>query len=250
MKRKSLTMILCLLTCLSLVGVGFAAWVISSGDSEFVSGNITVDTVTDRRFNIADVADPDNVYYGLTQDTAKIAEYNISNPWLVNNTSGSKENLVISFDVVISSNSELVSEVDPANTGEALWEEHSDISINFAIAAGQDAWDAALAGKAIAEPKVEKTVKSADSSSITYTVTLTFYWGEAFDPSRNTTAGTGDADSTNNLNPYLFYNEKTSGGVFVRDVETWGDDAKAKLQLVEALGAVKYNVTINVTPAA
>ena len=250
MKRKSLTMILCLLTCLSLVGVGFAAWVISSGDTETVTGNITVDTVSDRRFNIADVNDPENVYYGLTQDTAKIAAYKIDKPWLNNNTADSKENLVITFDVVISCNSPLVSEENPANTGEALWQEHSDISINFAIAEGQTAWDAALAGKAIAEPKVEKTFKSADSSSITYTVTLTFYWGEAFDPSRNTTAGTGDTDSTNNLNPYLFYNEKTSEGKFVRDVKTWGDDAKAKLELVEALGAVKYNVTINVTPAA
>ena len=56
MKRKSLTMILCLLTCLSLVGVGFASWVISSSDEQVVNGNIVVDTVTDNRIELSVVA--------------------------------------------------------------------------------------------------------------------------------------------------------------------------------------------------
>ena len=53
MKRKTLTLVLCLLTVMSLVGVGFASWVINANASEDVSGNIVVDTVSDERYNIS-----------------------------------------------------------------------------------------------------------------------------------------------------------------------------------------------------
>lgn len=52
MKRKTMTMLLCLLTVLSIVGVGFASWVITAEATEIRTGNIVVDTVTDERLSI------------------------------------------------------------------------------------------------------------------------------------------------------------------------------------------------------
>ena len=88
MKRKTLTMVLCLLTCLSLVGVGFASWVISSGDTEKLTGNIQVDTVTDHRFTFGEAAlgEEDIIYFGMNDNTE------IPGAWLTN-TEVKKENL-------------------------------------------------------------------------------------------------------------------------------------------------------------
>ena len=55
MKRRSLTLVLCLLATLSLASVGFAAWVISAGDIENATGQINVDTVTDNRIMISEI---------------------------------------------------------------------------------------------------------------------------------------------------------------------------------------------------
>lgn len=54
MKRRSLTLVVCLLATLSLASVGFAAWVISAGDVEYAKGNINVETVNDERVFIDD----------------------------------------------------------------------------------------------------------------------------------------------------------------------------------------------------
>ena len=52
MKRRTLTIVVGLLLTLSLVGVGFASWVISAKDEETIIGNVEVQTVTDRRLDI------------------------------------------------------------------------------------------------------------------------------------------------------------------------------------------------------
>ena len=64
MKRKTLTLVLCLLTVMSLVGVGFASWVISADTSVEETGKIVVDTVTDNRLTleVGTVANKDIVF--------------------------------------------------------------------------------------------------------------------------------------------------------------------------------------------
>ncbi len=52
MKRKTLTLTLSLLVCLSLIGVGFASWIITSNNQESLSGNIVIDSVEDKRLNV------------------------------------------------------------------------------------------------------------------------------------------------------------------------------------------------------
>ena len=56
MKRRSLTLVVCLLATLSLASVGFAAWVISAGDTEQMTGSFLVEDVTDERYEIRNLS--------------------------------------------------------------------------------------------------------------------------------------------------------------------------------------------------
>ena len=52
MKRKTITLVVYMLVCISLVSVGFAAWVITGGESKDATGNVTASTVTDKSIDI------------------------------------------------------------------------------------------------------------------------------------------------------------------------------------------------------
>lgn len=251
MKRKSLTMILCLLTCLSLVGVGFAAWVISSGDTEVVSGNITVDTVSDKRFTFGETPTLTSIHFGMDDSSP------ISNAWLTNDVANS-ESLVATFEIELKSSAAL-----SAATKEA-WAAAVTVGASYSLAVtgtnpGENdadavaAYNAAVAAKAIAVPETNLTVnyKESTTTNATYEVVVVFAWGEAFDTNRTTAyvketntapSITDDDNLEDNLNPYTFYNTKAVG--------TWGDDAYYYLDLIQKLESLYYNVTVSATPNA
>ncbi len=54
MKKKTITLVVYMLVCISLVSVGFAAWMITGGEQEQAQGNITATTVTDYSITIDD----------------------------------------------------------------------------------------------------------------------------------------------------------------------------------------------------
>ena len=242
MKRKTLTMVLCLLTCLSLIGVGFAAWVISSGDtSDPISGNIQVDTVTDHRFTLSPASITDKIIFDMKSDAS------ITDPWLANDDAA--ENLSVSFDITVSVKNAL------AENTEAAWANAVTIAAEYTAPDTPEYRDAVEAG-AISEGVVSVAFSSAsdDKKSATYTVTITFAWGEAFDTGRTTYYSgsalslTNDDNTADNLNPYTFYNVK-DGSTHKRPVENWGDDAYYYLDLIQKLGSTTtYNVTVSATP--
>lgn len=114
MKRRSLTLVVCLLATLSLASVGFAAWVISAGDTEQLTGSITVETVTDERYVIKDLSVEGvvlvdasgektenvapNFVFGKTDPDKGGGYIAPANPWLKNSTI-EKLSLVVKFKV-------------------------------------------------------------------------------------------------------------------------------------------------------
>lgn len=65
MRRKTLTLLVCVLGCLALVSVGFAAWVITNDASSGDAGQIRVDVVEDMRLDISAEIEGDNtINYG------------------------------------------------------------------------------------------------------------------------------------------------------------------------------------------
>lgn len=244
MKRKTLTLCLSLLACISLIGVGFAAWVISGGDSQEASGNITVDTVTDGRFTIEKPTISEKIYYGMDLQ----AEASDSTPWLNNNNKSADEKLEITFDVTVVAKSVITLAEGVENTDQnkkAAWEAAAEVtaSINAIESA---AWLTAKEANVVADPIVSVALKEVTSSAdgitgATYTVTVTAKWGDTFK--------VGDV----NVNPYVFYNDgikdvnNAEGLTTTNDIKTWGDHAAHYLGLVEALANTSYTVKISVT---
>ena len=239
MKRKSLTMILCLLTCLSLVGVGFAAWVISSGDTEPVTGNITVDTVSDKRFTFETATISDKIHFGM-DNTSKI-----DGAWLTNDVANS-EKLTVSFEIKLNVASALDDKTETA------WNSAVAVTAKYS-APNDDNYENAVDADAIIAPSSDLTVEfiaeKSTTTQATYKVTIAFAWGEAFDTDRTakyTKVGeaptiTPDSNLTDNVNPYVFYNTgKTAAD--------WGDDAYYYLNLIELMSTLTYNVTVTATP--
>lgn len=107
MKRKTMTMMLCLLCTFALVSVGFASWVISTSTTEEFEGNIVVETITDKRLDVkvsfldGEATDNKNkIVFG------RPVSYTSSNnsDWLENDdfSENNLENFTLKFKVVIS----------------------------------------------------------------------------------------------------------------------------------------------------
>ena len=236
MKRKTLTLCLSLLACISLIGVGFAAWVISGGDNQEAVGNITVDTVTDGRFTIETPSISDKIYYGMDQE----ANATDATPWLNNNNSTDAEKLVIKFDVTILAKTVIV--LTDGDVKETVW--NNSVTFDATInAISTSAWTTAKEAKVVSDPAVSFALKEVTTSSegitgAVYTVTVTAKWGELF----------------GGINPYVFYNDgikdvnNAEGLTTTADIKTWGDHAAYYLGLVAALNNTSY--TINVSVAA
>lgn len=258
MKRKTMTMLLCLLTVLSVVGVGFASWVINAGDEEEASGNITVDTVDDYRFTFGTATIDDAIHFGRNNTT------DVAKAWLTNSDTN-KEKLTVSFTITLTSATTLT---NPSNLEKkALWESKVEVKALYGKP-NSSAYDEAITKQAIIAPAdsseldIELTSVSDDLTSATYTVTIKLNWGEAFDIDRTEFGtlsnkvftpkvdGYADADPTDNKNPYEFYNAVDAQSEFTRPVDKWGDDAYYYLDLIEKLGSLTYNVTLTATPTA
>lgn len=233
MKRKTLTMILCLLTCLSLVGVGFASWVISAGDKEKVTGNIVVDTVTDNRIAITVTpviaTEKDIILNGPTGATTGWLTY-----------SGEKtENLDVEFKCVVS--------YKAAGKKFAATSELKNPVVKFTEPENLDYTAAKGAGcfklGGTDEKGYEISTLNVVDGKIEFTVTVKYEWGTAF----------------GNKNPFAYYQslnvtDDCGNAVNGDDAATWGDHAAYYLGLLDAIdnvgNKVAYNLTIQVEPAA
>ena len=97
MKRRSITLLVCLLMCLALGSVGFAAWVITSDGTNTKEGMIKVDTVEDARVNIeASFVDEPQFIFG-----SKTPNANNKYKWIKHVDSGLNEDLSITVKLVI-----------------------------------------------------------------------------------------------------------------------------------------------------
>ena len=218
MKRRSLTVLLCLLAIISLASVGFAAWVISAGDTEEVTGNVQVDTVSDQRLVIKVTSGEQNLNFLASAEE-------ISGAWL---TSDSKEKedleIVLTFTLEYADKNATTAPKDAVVKVE--WDKPTSEKLDAALTAGY-----------IAEvPKA--TVTSVEvGKTITYTAKINFKWGTAF----------------GGKNPYTYYNEldvetaadvafETLTNLYTMFAPTTTDENGTEL--------FKYGIVITATPAS
>lgn len=168
--KKKLGLIIGMLMCFSIMTVGFAAWIIT-GEAEVTNsdGSFVAEEVTEKNMTLTiDFADNDNqIVFGVPTGSSATTKGN----WLNFETDDPVEDLVATATVTLTNyeycgyfNVELVENGDYKTALDAKLIEKADVT-----------WT---------------VVEDANTSTATYTVTITFKWGEAF----------------NKMNPYTYYN--------------------------------------------
>lgn len=212
MKRKTMTLVLCLLAALALVSVGFASWVISADANKEQTGNITVDTVTDQRLSLevslATGSKPD-LTFGKNGS-------NNSNHWFYNN-GDLTENLTVVYKVKVTAD------------GKAITPETITVDLTETTGTYKTASDAKVVG---ALP----TVTAVPVAGVVgeYTITIKLTWGEKF----------------GNGNPCEYFKEKNindATGFEAPEPQTWGDYAAKYMKEVEKIQNASYKLTITVS---
>lgn len=179
MKRKSLTLLVCLLACLALGSVGFAAWVITNDANAQDTGTIRVDVVKDARLSIsAEITQGEQIIFGAKEKAPTVANNWMKYEETDDNGLKLNENLTSVIKIVIG-NFDYVDK------------------LTITLVEDQTAYYAeALAKGYVAElPKIELTQaelqalvdKDADDNNkiedgeLTVYLDINFAWGTAFD---------------------------------------------------------------------
>lgn len=164
MKRKTLTLTLSLLVCLSLIGVGFAAWVITSSTEKTLEGNIVIDSVEDKRLDVTytwvtdeegttDLSSAPTLSYGIQEGVVDAPT------WLSN--VDTKENLSAYLKITVT---------DKDKTA------YTTAKITSVLTAETSFTDAVTAGLVGTLPEVSVTNKGNGVYILSFTLT----WGNKF----------------------------------------------------------------------
>ena len=228
MKRRTLTIVVGLLLTLSLVGVGFASWVITAGDTEEVTGNINVEDVVDQRLELSNVlivsasADTKSFVFGKgTKGT---------NSWLsADDVDAEVLSATLTFDLAYKSGTAIVLEGEGKNVS---------LSVAFDDATKTLLENAVTAGYIEAVPTLTVT-----GSAGSYSVSIAFEWGQLF----------------NNENPFKWYNDHKVDDELIYDAngfviaegtaKTYGDHAAEFLgKLFDYFTGQEYTIVIDAQP--
>ncbi len=209
MKRKTLTLTLCLLVCLSLIGVGFASWIITKNVDENVDGNIVVDVVEDQRYSIETewVGSKNSLVFGYDPNVTQV-----ENAWLTNTTTDTtkNENLTVTLKVIVK------------NAGAAV--DKKPVATISIVDDADTNWAKAKAANLVTDPTATVTKVEGEGNTGVYNITITAAWGTAFD----------------STNPYTYYNN-------LEAIDANMDAASTNLKMIEALSSITFKLNIKVT---
>jgi len=248
MKKRNLTVLICLLAIFTLISVGFSAWVITSDASGKTAGNIYVDIVKDDRVTISvKILNDEKIIFG--------SKAHDGNPhsWLKYEESTHEdgttlnENLSITVEIEIGSYSNLVeesaltltfTEIEGTNYASAASANYvselptiilnkSDIKVYEETTEQEGHTHNYIDGKCECG-KVERPIFTITSFEVvadkaTIVMDINFYWGSEF----------------NYMNPIDFYNQSAYD-------ETLADKAYEQLKELETLllNTISYELEI------
>ncbi len=240
MKKKWMMPVLALLLCVSMVGVGYAAWIIiAPSEPVNADGQFQVYTVENNSVQMtATVAANDKITFGSPATPTFTGE----NPWL-QLIGGANEDLSATLTVEITN----WEQINQASRTETITLTISDFQILKDDVAQQLSnysnyvtFPLAQTATIVIEDGVITSGSgngiNFDASTGKLTYTLNFGWGQMF----------------NSVNPYDYFNTKTANVAvdnshpLYNDVQgqTWMELAEASLDKVSELDAVQYALTV------
>ena len=237
MKKKLTITIASILSVIVIIGVGFAAWVITNPNvTTSQDGTISVETVTDKSYSLSSGAVTDNIKFGAPQKT--------STGWL-SYDSDDVENLTATFTLKLTWNDATI--IPDLNLKmEALKESGESKAQTDVFATLKDGEKALLANPTISYDSTTPVTVTMNGEGVTIpksafgitesttgagekeiTVTIKFGWGEFF----------------GNKNPYDYYLNK--------DYDGYKEEASRVLNSIKTnLTGVSYKVIVTRTTAA
>ncbi len=245
MKSKLTITVASILSVLTLVGVGFAAWVISNPSvSADQNGTITAETVSDKSYTLeAVIAEGDKIVFGAP------AKMEAKNAWLTAGAETQTEDLSatltltlkykdwayvpLNFSVTMKSKK---GGVDDNTVFTGLVSTYiTNPKISYSKDDKTNTAEVAMNGAAteISREAFSQNASNPDGESeektATLVVTITFGWGDHFKV------------GAENVNPYVFYNQEG------KTYEANHADANTALTAISGLKDVSYTVTISGT---
>ena len=208
MKRKTFPILLFFLVGLSLIGVGFAGWVITGSDQKTIDdGQIQVDAVTDNRFLVEAVGWLNSKStINLVADKSGTS---FSNPWLTSDSDN--ENLSVTYQFKVKQGGEYITTTTNVTATATL-----GTQLNTEVSKESDRLVKLADGINLSNLTV-----NFNEETQTFSVTLTFAWGEKF----------------GGKNPYKYYNA-------LAEEEIDKEAAKTALTALHALNSQKITITI------
>ena len=244
MKSKLTITVASILSVLTLVGVGFAAWVISNPSvSANKDGTITAETVSDKSYTLEAKIDGGEIVFGAP------AKMEAKNAWLTASTGTQTEDLSatltltlkykdwnyvpLNFSVTMKSKK---GGVDDNTVFTGLVSTYiTNPKISYSKDDKTNTADVAMNGAAteISREAFSQNASNPDGESeektATLVITITFGWGDHFKV------------GAENVNPYVFYNQEG------KTYEENHADANTALTAISGLKDVSYTVTISGT---
>lgn len=242
MKSKLTITVASILSVLVLVGVGFAAWVISNPDvNAEKTGSIAAETVSDKSYTLEAEITGGEIVFGAP------AQMSAQNPWLTAGKDTQTEDrtatltltlkykdwnyVPLNFSVFMKSKKTTVGDDAVfSNLVDKTYITNPKISYNDSKTNSETATEVVMNGTspvqidrdAFAQSKSNST-KETDEKTATLEITITFGWGNAF----------------GGKNPYEFYN--------AQKYDEKHTEANTALTAISELSGVNYVVTISGT---
>lgn len=232
-RSKMIAASVAILSSAAVVSTGFAAWVISVGDTKEATGTIKADGVSESNHTITF----DNNTETAINFGAPAKDDSVKNPWLTNDAMG-KEKLLATFTFTVANvktgedaYEKLFSTINLSAGKDTTYKAASDAKLVSALPTwGKTAYDgnaptydskAAVDGSA-AGIYLVKTGTVTTQNTLSFTLYIQFTWGENF----------------GYKNPFYFYNavDKTAS----KD----GAEANTRLTTVAAIQNVGFTLTI------
>ena len=242
MKKKLTITIASILSVIVIIGVGFAAWVITNPNVKGeANGTISVETVTDKSYTLTATDPTETISFGAP----KIPDAEATKGWLVN--AAKAENLTATLTLTlkymklddvgtITLKMETLKGSVPDNTFESLVNGKYIVNPTISYKAKDtDTYtdiksdNIFVGGLEIPKDAFNETKKPAQSEQgeATATIKITFGWGTKF----------------GSENPYNYYNKKDYTSVLAKE-------ANDNLTELYKLDGVNYKVTVTGTTAA
>lgn len=232
-RSKMIAASIAILSSAAVVSTGFAAWVISGGESKEAGGTITADAVTNSYHTIKG-----EITWGTGEKAGSIAfgapaKMENTNVWLKNTNNPLTEKLetVATFTVenVHENETDLIEnvvmeETDPEKKYAAISDTTEKNGYVCALPTyKKDSKDSVSTTDA--GIYLTAGARNATDNTVTYTMTVRFAWGKYF--------AKGDAT----VNPYIFFNEKA------KDSSNFSE-ATNVLNSIYGLNGVKFKITV------